>query len=277
MTIHRICRVIAAGTVLVLAGSGISVAQSPSAAPVVDAPSLPGVQASPAASPIPDPVFVETFDQPNDLWWTGKDERENTRYADGGLRTTLRVKGGSSAWQWVDLTAPTDHVRVEITMLVEKGSGGGGPICGDAAGDGRWFWGGINGDGEWLVGRILGSRVQVADRGERPVVRDHDAPVGAPYPVPVVLECQVDPSGGGDRVALWVQGVQVADLVDEAIGPYLQVGMITAGDEAGVTVWFDDLQAWDLAAHPATASPVPSPDPGASTSSAPAPDGSAAP
>jgi hypothetical protein len=277
MTIHRIRRAIAGGAVLVLAASGISAAQSPSASPVVDAPSLPGVEASPAPSVLPDPVFVETFDQPNDLWWTGRDKRENTRYAAGGLRTTLRVKGGSSTWQWVDLAAPTDHVRVEIMVLVEEGSGGGGPICGDAAGDGGWFWGGINGDGEWLIGRILGSRLQVADRGEQPIVRNPDAPVGAPYPVPVVLECQVDPTGGGDRVVLWVEGVEVADIVDEAIGPYAHAGMVTAGDEAGVTVWFDDLQVWDLAAPAATASPVPSPDPGTTASPAPAAGASVAP
>lgn len=276
MIIHSIGRTVAGGALLVLAAGSIAGAQTASPSPV-DAPPVPGAAASPSPSATQAPVLVETFDEPSDRWWTGQDEAEHTRYAGGGLRTTLPGTGGSSAWQWVDLAAPTDHVRVEIMVLVEKGSGGGGPICGDAAGDGRWFWGGINGDGEWLVGRILGSRLQVADRGERPLVRDHDAPVGAPYPVPVAIVCQMDPAGRGDRVTLSVQGVQVADLVDAAIGPYAQAGMVTAGDEAGVTVWFDDLGAWDLAETATTAAPVPTVDPVTTASPDPAADGSAAP
>ena len=110
------------------------------------------------------------------------DKDERVAYADGGLRVVLR-KGPYSTWQWRALDAPSDVLQVEAVILVEKGSGGGGPICGPMEGQEPWHWAGVNGDGEWLVGRIAGTHLQVAARGELPVVRDPEAPVGAPLPI----------------------------------------------------------------------------------------------
>ena len=261
---------VAAVGVTLAAGGAQGASPSPAREEATASPPVASVL--PSASPgVPVPVLTEPFDAPSDRWWTGRDERERTAIEDGVLRTRLRTKGASSTWQWVDLPAATDRVRVQAQVLVERGPGGGGPICGDAAGDGHWYWGGINGDGEWLLGWISGSRVHVEQRGDRPVVRDPEAPVGAPYPVPVTLECAVGPDGASDRVTLAVQGVPVAEMAKQRVGPYPQVGLMVAGDKAGVTVTFDDLLAWDAAALEAAPAPSPTASPSGSPPPSPAP------
>ncbi len=227
---------------------------SPSPAPVASA--LPG--ASPVASGA-SLVFQETFDAPSDLWWTGRDSREDTEIAEGWLRTTLRGRGSNSTWQWADLPQPLASMRVDITVLVTQGPGGGGPMCGDASGDGAWYWAGVNESGEWLLGWVTGSRVHVEQRGERPDLADPDAPPGAGLlPVTLTLDCAVDPEGGPDQVTFAVAGEPVAMMTKRQIGPYSQAGFIVAGDKSGVTVFLDDLHVWDMAAQAAVGSPSPS-------------------
>lgn len=239
-----------------------AVAQSPSPDPSPVASASP----VPAASVTPPPTVSLTFDEPNDAWWTGRDDGERTSNQDGGIRTVLR-KEDYSTWQWIDLPAATDVLRVQALVFVEQGPGGGGPICGAAGREDRFFWGGVNEAGDWLLGRIIGSRLQVEARGDSPLPYE-DRPIGGTQTLIVTLECAVDPAGGGDRVALWVDGYPAGEIVDRRFGPYDKAGLVVAGDEPGVTVFYDDLVAWDAATlatlPPVAGSPAPSSSPAAS-------------
>jgi hypothetical protein len=225
----------ALGTVA-LAASAV-LAQSPSPAGSAEPPGW-----SPSWSPAPPDaarqIVRDAFDPPGP-WWTGSDETGTSSIAGGRMRWTI-VEDRRSIWDAPELPAPEGEVRVEATVLVEEGLGAGGPLCAGSETGERAIWAGVNGGGEWIVGRIVDSRVQVIERGERPRVRRHDVPVGAPYPLLVTLECTVDPEGA-DHYTVWIEGVQVADVVDEPIGPFLRAGLMATADEAGFEVLFDDF------------------------------------
>jgi hypothetical protein len=255
---------------------GVSLGQgaSPSPAPdtLVDpsaAPS-PGEPSPGPASSLPGVLLQEDFSRPGD-WWVGSDRFSTNAYRDGGYGVQMN-RGGRSQWDWRKLPDARDRLKVEALVLVEQGQGAGGPICGAAGGNDSWFWAGTNG-AEWLVGRIADTRLQVAERGPLPMVRDPDAPVGGALPSRVTLECAVDPDGAGDRVVVWVDGVQVADIVDSAIGPFDKGGLVYSSDRKGARLLFDDLVVSDPAvAEAAAARPVASPEPPPAGSASPAPD-----
>jgi hypothetical protein len=185
----------------------------------------------------------DTFDTPGD-WWTGSDEVGSSTLADGGFRWVIH-EDRRSVWDTRDLERPLEVVRVDATVLVEQGSGGGGPLCGGADPARRSLWAGVNGDGEWILGRILDSRVQVVDRGELPAQRRQDVPVGAPHPLLVTLECMIDPIGTGHGATLWIDGTQVVDVAGEEVGPFATVGLTATGDREGFSILFDDFAAYD--------------------------------
>jgi hypothetical protein len=181
------------------------------------------------------------FDEPG-TWWIGSDDVASSVVTGGNMLWTIKADG-TSVWDDVGLSTPLDRVRVDATVLVGDGSGGGGTLCAGADAGTHSLWAGINGDGEWLVGRIVDTRLQLAERGDAPRVRRHDVPVGAPYPWLVTLECTADPVAG-DRVRLWVEGVQVADVVDDAVGPYARVGLVGSADTGGLSITFDDFTVY---------------------------------
>ncbi|MET0772091.1 MAG: hypothetical protein ABWZ82_03320 [Candidatus Limnocylindrales bacterium] len=250
-----------------LATGGVT-AQDPS--PTSDT-SGPIPEWTPAWSPGPPDATHEirrdTFDA-SGTWWTGSDDVGTSRVTFGDLRWTI-AQDGQSIWDVFDLPLPLQEARVEASVVVEEGTGAGGPLCAGSDESRRAIWAGVNGDGEWLVGRIADSRVQVIERGEMPIVRRHDVPVGAPYPKLVTLECTVDPEGV-DHYAVWIEGVQVADVVeDEPVGPFLRAGLIASADEAGLLVVFDEFAVFG--GPEALGSPGPSAAVVPSPSSAPAP------
>ena len=193
---------------------------------------------SPAPPDASDEVVRDSFDSAG-TWWIGSDDVGTSNIVNGDLRWTI-AKDRQSIWDATTLPGPLQEARVEATVLVEDGVGAGGPLCAGADESEHAIWAAVNGDGQWLVGRIADSHVQVIQRGETPIVRRHDVPVGAPYPTLVTLECTVDPEGV-DHYTVWFEGVQVADVVDERFGPFTRAGLIASADKAGLSVLFDDF------------------------------------
>jgi hypothetical protein len=254
----------------------VTLGQGASPSPVADtmvpasaAPS-PGQVSPNASSSLPGVLLQDDFSQPGD-WWVGSDRTATSGYRDGGYGVQLH-RGGRSLWDWQPLDEGHERLTVEASVLVERGSGAGGPICGPVEGDDPWIWAGTNG-ADWLVGRIVDTHLQLADRGPLPIVRDPDAPVGGQLPVRVTLECNVGDGDAGDRVIVWIDGTQVADLEDIKAGPYGKAGIVYSADRKGLRVLFDDLVVSDPAiAEAATASPVASPGPTPADAASPAPD-----
>ncbi len=217
---------LALGSMVVVA-TGTATAQDPSAA------------GSPVSSPAPSgptgELVRDTFDAPGP-WWVGSDDVGTSSVADGVMRWTV-IKDGRSIWDTRDLPVPQDRVRIEATVMVENGTGAGGPVCAGTDTAERSIWAGING-AEWLVGRLTDSRIQVIERGDLAAVLDEDVWIGA-VPLRVTLECAVD--DGGDRSTVWIEDVEVADVVGEPIGPFEEAGLIAIADQAGLTVLFDDF------------------------------------
>ena len=112
----------------------------------------------------------------------------------------------------MELPEPLEAVDVEAEVTLDEGDGAGGVTCGPAGETGDWIWGGYNSDGEWLLGRLVDGHIKVDARGELPLVRDPDAPVGGALPVALRLDCTTDRDGSGGRAVLWTKGVQVADI-----------------------------------------------------------------
>jgi hypothetical protein len=213
---------------MVAVAAGTASAQDPS--PV-------GSQASSAApSDTTTTEFLrETFDAPGP-WWVGSDDVGTSSVADGVMRWTIS-KDGRSIWDTRELAVPQDRVRVEATVMVEDGVGAVGPVCAGRDTANRAIWAGVNG-AEWLVGRLIDSRIEVVERGNLASVLDEDMWIGA-VPLRVRLECAVD--DGADRSTVRIEGVEVADVVGEPIGPFEEAGLIAIADQAGLTVLFDDV------------------------------------
>jgi hypothetical protein len=234
---------LAAGLLVATGAAVMAEGASPSLAPSAST-SGPSATWTPTWSPAPPsetaPIFRDEFRDAGS-WWTGSDDVGSSTVAGGALHWTIGQEH-RSIWDSIDLPAPLDRVRVDASVLVEQGIGGGGPLCAGADAGEHAIWAGINGDGEWLVGRISDTHLQVIDRGETPTVRRHDVPVGAPYPLLVTLECTSDPAG--DHAKVWVSGIQVADIVDAPVGPYLRAGLTASGDTPPFAITFQDFEVF---------------------------------
>lgn len=211
-------------------------------------------------------IVRDAFDTAS-VWWVGSDDSGSSSIRNGEMAWVI-TQDDQVIWDSRDLPGALDRVRVEAAVLVDQGSGGGGPLCGDADVT-HALWAGLNGDGEWLVGRIVDGHLQVIDRGDQPRVRRHDVPVGAPYARLVTLECSAAPTG--DRAVVWVDGVQVADVTDDPVGPYTSAGLVASADQKGLRVLFDDFAILDAPSTPASpgVSSAPSLDPSPGASEAP--------
>lgn len=230
---------------------------SPSSALASSGPTAsPSATWTPSWSPAPptaaDPIVRDEFLDPGP-WWTGSDDIGSSMVADGAMRWAIHGEH-RSIWDSFELPEALGSVRVDSSVLVDTGSGGGGPLCAGSDPGEHALWAGVNGDGEWLVGRIVDTHLQVIERGEIPMVRRHDVPVGAPYPLLVTLECSSDPIAG-DRARVWVSGIQVADVADVPVGPYLRAGLTASADQPPFAITFEDFEVF---AGSAMASPLPS-------------------
>ena len=88
------------------------------------------------------------------------------------------------------------------------------------------------------------------------------------------LECAMTGSAG-DRVAMWIDGINVADItVPDAFGPFTNAGLYGEGYEKGFRVAFDDVVAAIGGAYrPVVRAPQgPSLDGGERTGASPSPE-----
>lgn len=228
-------------------GGGVALGQGPEPSGPA-ASGVPGSGAAPSM-PIPSdgppPILGEDFTSPSDEWWTGTDTGESTSFSFGRLRTVLS-DGPRLTWQWMELPGPMDAISVAGEVTLDQGDGGGGVTCGPAGETGDWLWGGYNSDGQWLLGRLVEGHLRVDGRGELPVVRDPDAPVGGAQPVALRLECTADHDGAAGHATLWTKGVRVGDIAAPGTGPFGKAGFLAAIDDGPLTILFDDLVVWDL-------------------------------
>jgi hypothetical protein len=197
------------------------------------------------AAPIPEvvtfgatnEVLRDSFDVPG-AWGTVDDESGSIQYNDGALRFLLR-QVPNAKWNWLDLgsEAPVLWVRTALDLRAEGGAGG--PMCGTPASPPVHLFGIVSTDGGWVVGRTSGSELGVYARGDLPPYID----LTEGGPAIVSLECAVTGTGG-DRVAMWVDGVNVADVaIPDAFGPFSSAGLYGEGYEEGFRVVFEEVLA----------------------------------
>ena len=182
-------------------------------------------------------VLRDGFDLPG-AWGTADDEAGAIQYDDGTLRFVLR-KAPNAKWNWLDLgrEAPVLWVRAALDL---RGKGGaGGPMCGTDSTPPVHIFGLVSTDGEWIMGRASGNELGVYERGPLPAHQDLSKG-GAAL---VSLECAMT-GPAGDRVAMWIDGINVADItIPDSIGPFTNAGLYGEGYDAGFRVIFDEVVA----------------------------------
>jgi hypothetical protein len=182
-------------------------------------------------------VLRDGFDVPG-TWGTVDDDSGAIEYDDGVMRFVLR-EVPNAKWNWLDLgrQAPVLWVRTDLAMRADGGAGG--PMCGTAATPAVHVFGIISTDGEWIIGWTSGSDLGVYERGPLPARNDFSEGGSAV----VNLECAMT-GPAGDRVAMWIDGVNVADIsIPETLGPYSSAGLYAEGYDEGFRVVFDDVVA----------------------------------
>jgi hypothetical protein len=171
----------------------------------------------------------------------------------GGLRFRLRTDS-QNRWNWHTLETSTPVMRFGITAAFEPGAGAAGPMCG-SVGDAPSFFGGVvNTGGEWVLVRIVGNELTVIDRGAVPGLDLSEG--GTPR---LEIECAVT-GGAGDRVAFFVDGVNVADAVDaSSFGPFDKAGLYADVAKGPFQVIFDDAVILGGATYDPQTEPGPGP------------------
>lgn len=141
-------------------------------------------------------------------WTTGKARQGKVAYDEGRLRFSLRRPEGA-LWSWVVLAGAVPVIRSEGIVDLGGGQGDAGFLCGAPGDDAPFHYAGLRSGGEVVLGTAAASTMTQLVRvplppGVTPSAAHH-----------LVLECAVAGSGG-DRVAVWVDGVLAIDHVLEA-------------------------------------------------------------
>ena len=180
-------------------------------------------------------VYTDDFSS-TDGWGVLDEDDAHIEGADGGLRFRL-LADDSSRWTWHTLDAAQTVLRVGIEATLEPGTGSAGPMCGSGGDDPSFFAGVVNNAGEWVLARIVNSVTTVIERDAVPGL---DLSQGGT--VSIELECAVT-GDGGDRIGLFVDGVNVADVTDaSSFGPYLDAGLFASVATQPFEVRFDDAR-----------------------------------
>lgn len=200
-------------------------------------------------------------------WGLLRNESTRIEAADGGIRIRQEGKNGSD-WTWRQPFRSVPVMRVGVDTAFERGSGEAGPMCG-SAGDDPSFYGGIaTSGGQWVVIRLEGNDLNVVARGELP-----GSPPTEGTTTRLELECAVT-GEGGDRIAMWVDGVNVADVTDATtVGPYTRPGLFAGVYGDRFQALFTDLAVTGGDAYaPVVSTGSGGPDASPSTSGDPTPD-----
>jgi hypothetical protein len=204
-------------------------------------------------------------------WGVSENDAGSVQYADGGLRfTTTAVP--NTRWSWLDLEAMTPVLWVRAAVEMASNGGAAGSMCLTSGTSPTLLFGIVNTEAEWVVGRATDSEMAVLARGQLPTSIDLTQGGTAI----VSLECAMTGTSGV-RVAVWVDGVNVADVsVPDASGPFSGPGLYGEGYVEGFAVTLDDVVvATGTTYAPLMRSPQgPPPLPAASPlPTSPAPDG----
>jgi len=156
---------------------------------------------------------------------------------DGGLRIRLRSSDQAN-WTWRGVGQASAVLRTSVTAAIDGGSGETGPMCGSTDTDPSFYLGVVTTRQEWVLARIVDGAISV-------IARDAlVAPsIGEDTTVRLELECAVT-GDGRDRLAFFVDGVNVADATDAgSLGPFDRVGLYGGVFQEAFAVVFDDLVA----------------------------------
>lgn len=169
-------------------------------------------------------------------WGVSEDDAGSVQYADGGLRfTTTAVP--NARWSWLDLDAMAPVLWVRAAVRMASNGGAAGSMCLSGGTSPTLLFGIANTEAEWVVGRTAESGVAVLTRGPLPTS------IGLTQggTAIVSLECAMTGTSGV-RMALWVDGVNVADVsVPDASGPFEGPGLYGEGYVEGFAVTLDDI------------------------------------
>ncbi len=207
-------------------------------------------------------LLRDGFDGPSS-WGLGETDTVTISFGGGGLRIRQEGGGGGSNWTWRDSVAARPVVRVGVDTTFERGTGEAGPMCVSEANPPSFYLGIATTRDDWVVARIVDSDIEVIARG----------PLPGPAPsegtrTRIEIECAVT-GGAGDRIALFVDGTNVADVTDgRSIGPFDRPGVYAGIYGQSFQALFDDLvMSGGEAYAPATSlegpgeSPSPPPQP----------------
>ena len=168
-------------------------------------------------------------------WGTQDSESGSIQYVGGGFRFHITTPSAKWSWDDLDTEAPVQWVRAAVDIAVDGGAAG--PMCGITGTTPSFIFGVVNTEGEWVVGRTMETVVSVLARGPLPVVVD----LAQGGRAVVSLECAMT-GDAADRIALWVDGMNVADVsLPEAAGPFSRVGLFGEGYVPGFEVTMDDV------------------------------------
>ncbi len=169
-------------------------------------------------------------------WGVSENDAGSVRYANGGLRFSTTA-APNMRWSWVDLEAMAPVLWVRSAVEMASNGGAAGPMCLTGGTAPTLLFGIVNTEAEWVVGRAADPNVTVLARG--PLPANIDLTQGGT--AIVSIECAVTGTPGV-RVAVWVDGVNVADVsVPDASGPFSGPGLYGEGYAEGFAVTLDDI------------------------------------
>jgi len=183
-------------------------------------------------------IALEDDFEGDQQWSTAPAPQGTIEYLDGALVFTPQPS--KLRWNTLTFTGPAPVFATVASVDLAEGSGSAGPMCGVSGTAPRYYYGTISTTGDAAIGIITDSRPQDLVKSAMSERVGH-VPGQAPR---LRIECATD-GAGADRVALWVDGTLVADVVSgEQMGRFDTVGLLAEGGSDGWTATFDDVAVW---------------------------------
>ncbi len=228
-----------------------SASPAPTAAPTVPAPTAPAT-AAPTLAPLGGLgadllAFDDTFVS-SGPWTLPSGANGRATVEEGALRLTVSERATTIVASR-SVGDPAVVVRAEASLTMGAGDGEAGLVCSGPGAGLPEISGRIDAQGGWSVILRLDGATRVI--GEGPLPPDH--PFRGAGDVHLILECAGTGTADGDRVALWVDRILVADrLTGSSHGPWDRAGVLAASQTLPVGVVADDVRALVGSAYRAT-------------------------